>query len=123
MRPVLIVEKLPELKRMVEQAHDDVGAHTTRANVWDIALSRGYLEYLSAPMIDNLPLKRIASTYEELYANLDVFSHVEVIPSVIMGLSAGLVRFPQHNPSPRNIFQVNDNVTCPWRWQLMLFIL
>jgi len=115
LRPCLISEYLGEVKTLLENKRSHV-------NVWELCLNRGYLEYFSPPMIDNHPLKTIASTYEEFYAHPEIFTHVEVVPSVIFGLSAGQVRFAQHNPryfrlvclflsaltfsfSPRNIFQ------------------
>lgn len=48
------------------------------------------------------PAKRIKPTY---VGSLHTFTHCEIHPSMILGVAASIIPFPDHNQSPRNTYQ------------------
>lgn len=48
------------------------------------------------------PAKRIKPTYVSL---THTFTHCEIHPSMILGVAASIIPFPDHNQSPRNTYQ------------------
>ena len=48
------------------------------------------------------PAKRIKPTYT---SSTHTFTHCEIHPSMILGVAASIIPFPDHNQSPRNTYQ------------------
>lgn len=61
-------------------------------------LQNGVVEYVDVMEAEFL---NIAIGYDELRANPGRFTHMEIDPSFIFGISANLMNFPQFNPAPR----------------------
>lgn len=50
----------------------------------------------------------IAMVPTDIHANRDychTYTHCEIHPSMILGVSASIIPFPDHNQSPRNTYQ------------------
>ncbi|KAG7740569.1 hypothetical protein KL930_003851 [Ogataea haglerorum] len=92
---------------------------------WDSLLSNGIIEYLDAEeeetvLIAMSPEDLISSASAEVQkAERDLdpakriknvvkahsFTHCEIHPSMILGVAASIIPFPDHNQSPRNTYQ------------------
>jgi DNA-directed RNA polymerase II subunit RPB2 len=89
-RPLLVVENLHLLN---EETKDDS---------WSDLLSKGIVEYIDIAEEEEI---MISMDLKQLRKNPDVYSHLEIHPSVILGICASIIPFPDHNQSPRNIYQ------------------
>ncbi|KAI7821137.1 DNA-directed RNA polymerase II subunit RPB2 [Kickxella alabastrina] len=122
-RPLLIVE--PDLRLKLTRAHVDAIERTD----WGDLLADGTIEYLDAEeeetaMICMTP-QELAESYwykrtgtvphEEVSLAsrvrsrrnvfINTWTHCEIHPSMILGICASIVPFPDHNQSPRNTYQ------------------
>jgi DNA-directed RNA polymerase II subunit RPB2 len=90
-RPLLVVENLHLLNE------------ETKNSSWNELLSKGIVEYIDIAEEEEImiamDLKQIRKDPDETY------SHLEIHPSVILGICASIIPFPDHNQSPRNIYQ------------------
>jgi DNA-directed RNA polymerase II subunit RPB2 len=90
-RPLLVVENLHLLK---EKAED-----------WTYFLSNGIIEYIDITEEEELMIAMNMSYINEANATDTAYTHLEIHPSVILGICASIIPFPDHNQSPRNIYQ------------------
>jgi len=109
-RPLFIVENQRLLIkkshiRELQKIQQDGGE---RDSGWTQLLSRGLVEYIDteeeetvmiAMTIDDLQKSR----HEEAYSH--TYTHCEIHPSMILGICASIIPFPDHNQSPRNTYQ------------------
>lgn len=60
----------------------------------------------------------VAMTPEDLgyEGYLEKYTHCEIHPAMILGVSASIIPFPDHNQSPRNTYQVGTaRDFCEWK--------
>jgi len=91
LRPVIRGCKIDEIRGVC------LGNHN---NVWRRLVHMEIIEYIDKDEEMNL---RIAVTYDE-FVNGD-FTHMEIHPSLILGLCASLIPFSNFNQAPRNTYQ------------------
>ena len=93
-RPLIIVKDgLPLLeKQHVERVRN-------RELAWDDLVKAGIIEYLDAEEEENT---LIAMDLPDLTPE---HTHIELVPETILGISASLVPFAEHNQSPRNTYE------------------
>lgn len=103
-RPLLIVERQ---KLLLKKRHIDglkENERDTKSNSWKSLLDEGVVELLDtleeetcmiAMSPDDLQQTQYCSTY----------THCEIHPSMILGVCASIIPFPDHNQSPRNTYQ------------------
>ncbi|MFX1597668.1 MAG: DNA-directed RNA polymerase subunit B [Promethearchaeota archaeon] len=93
-RPLIIVEDgVPKLKpEYLEQLRN-------REVVFSDLVSRGIIEYLDSEEEEN---SFIALNPEDLASE---HTNLEIAPSAILGITASTTPFPEHNQSPRNVYQ------------------
>lgn len=77
------------------------GAPCPASARWADALHAGCIEYLD---VDEIAQVLIATTAASAAASTR-YTHVEIHPSLIMGVLAGSIPFSDHNQSPRNSYQ------------------
>ena len=63
---------------------------------WDDLFDLGYLEYLDAEEEENSYIAMNLSMLNEEH------THLEIDPSTMLGICAGIIPFSDHNSSPRN---------------------
>ena len=96
LRPLLRVDKLRELPRLLRKAPSHHG-------LVDFLLAQGALEYVDK--------SEEASLRVALYATKDppegweCYTHAEIDPAMIVSICGGLIPFAEFNQSPRNTYQ------------------
>lgn len=102
-RPLFIVENnILMLKKA--HVHRIQNPDTREAMNFDDALKDGLIEFLD---VEEEETSMIAMNVEDL-ENRDycsTYTHCEIHPSMILGVCASIIPFPDHNQSPRNTYQ------------------
>jgi DNA-directed RNA polymerase II subunit RPB2 len=109
-RPVFVVEHnnlvltRNHLSRMMDQNAFPTG--------WNYILSQGIVEYLDTEEEETIlicmspdDLDQITSMVTDKSEDLRKWTHCEIHPSMILGVCASIIPFPDHNQSPRNTYQ------------------
>ncbi|KAJ2392662.1 DNA-dependent RNA polymerase II [Coemansia sp. RSA 2611] len=130
-RPLLIVD--PDLRLRLKKQHieaiEQYDVEDEDAYRWNDLLADGVIEYLDA---EEEEVAMICMTPQELAEShlykttgtlppeetdqasrirsqrntyIDTWTHCEIHPSMILGICASIVPFPDHNQSPRNTYQ------------------
>ncbi|KAK9814090.1 hypothetical protein WJX72_000515 [[Myrmecia] bisecta] len=107
-RPLFIVDgqKLLIKKDDIRKLHD----HEESRFGWQDLIYNGYIEYVDT---EEEETTMIAMTINDLQsarrdphgAYSDTYTHCEIHPSMILGVCASIIPFPDHNQSPRNTYQ------------------
>lgn len=104
LRPLFVVEK-GQLKLqktgMADLLESSKLPGGRRELSWNRVLRKGYVELIDCEEEDSL---LIAMTPSELEKN-SYYSHCEMDPSMILGICASIIPYPNHNQSPRNTYQ------------------
>lgn len=105
-RPLLIVESQ---KLLLKKRHIDMLKEREYNNYsWQDLVASGVVEYIDtneeetvmlAMTPDDLPAPEKGAGYCSTY------THCEIHPSMILGVCASIIPFPDHNQSPRNTYQ------------------
>lgn len=105
-RPVMIVENN---RLLIKKRHVDLLKDRKHNNyVWKELLDGGVVEYVDSSETRNA---LIAISPADLRRNnkgsvyRSTYTHCEIHPSMILGVCASIIPFPNHNPSPRNTYQ------------------
>ncbi|KAL5714269.1 DNA-directed RNA polymerase [Ranunculus cassubicifolius] len=108
-RPLFIVEKQ---KLLIKKK--DIRALQQRESLedfgWFDLLKKGYIEYVDTEeeettMISMTVDDLVASRINPKEAYTEMYTHCEIHPSLILGVCASIIPFPDHNQSPRNTYQ------------------
>jgi len=70
--------------------------------IFDDLIQKNIIEYIDLDEIDN---KMICDNVKNLNNKFVKYTHSEIHPSLILGVCASLIPFPDHNQSPRNTYQ------------------
>ena len=95
-RPVFVVARLGDLRSKV----DECRAH--RAPLWPTLVASGIVMYIDKEEEQSLV---VAHSHHQLADAPGRFTHMEIHPSAILGMSASMIPFPHHNQAPRNTYQ------------------
>ena len=108
-RPLFIVEKYEQRNGL-----EELRLKITKKNIRDLEnkeinfdelVNNGIIEYLD---VEEEESSMIAMKISDLVSHSDycfTYTHCEIHPSMILGVSASLIPFPDHNQSPRNVYQ------------------
>ncbi|MEM2878212.1 MAG: DNA-directed RNA polymerase subunit B [Candidatus Hadarchaeales archaeon] len=94
-RPVIVVERGKSLLT------PDILEKVKRGMSWRELIERGIVEYLDAEEEENAHIAVFENELNESH------THLELHPLVILGISAALVPYSEHNQSPRNTYGAN----------------
>ena len=100
MRPVFVVEMMHKLAGVLQEVSESPVKH-----LWSTLLHSGVIEFLDKKEEQHM---RIAVTADELLSDECLeqpYTHMEILPSSILGLCASLIPFSEHNQAPRNTYQ------------------
>merc|ERR1719233_2812969 len=73
---------------------------------WQDLVASGVVEYIDTNEEETIMLAMTPDDLHEkgpLYCNS--YTHCEIHPSMILGVCASIIPFPDHNQSPRNVYQ------------------
>jgi len=93
-RPLLVVEN-GEVKLKPEH----VEKLRTGEWTWSDLIKRGIVEYLDAEEEEN------AYIAQDVWSVGPEHTHAEITPAAVLGVVASIIPFPEHNQSPRNVYE------------------
>ncbi len=70
---------------------------------WPHLLKEGLIEYIDVEEEDTVMIMMMVNEITNNYSN--TYTHCEIHPSMILGVCASIIPFPDHNQSPRNVYQ------------------
>ncbi|KAK9837485.1 hypothetical protein WJX81_006043 [Elliptochloris bilobata] len=109
-RPLFIVERQAlRIKKSHIQALQGVEG-TTEKLEWHDLVYRGFIEYVDTEEEETtmiaMELRDLkAAAQEGARGSAPLYTHCEIHPSMILGVCASIIPFPDHNQSPRNTYQ------------------
>lgn len=101
-RPLLIVENQ---KLLLKKTHiDKLKEREYESYGWQDLVAGGVVEYVD---VNEEETAMIAMTPDDLDSGsyCSTYTHCEIHPSMILGVCASIIPFPDHNQSPRNTYQ------------------
>lgn len=103
-RPLFIVDTETNLLRIRKQHIDLLRDYETTGYTFSRLVREGLVEYLD---VNEEETVMIAMDQEHLATSGDhaTYTHMEIHPSMIFGVCASIIPFPDHNQSPRNTYQ------------------
>ena len=103
-RPLLIVEnqKLLLKKRHIDQLRE--AERDGKAYSWKDLVAEGVVEYVDTLEEETCMIAMFPGDLEET-SYCSTHTHCEIHPSMILGVCASIIPFPDHNQSPRNTYQ------------------
>jgi DNA-directed RNA polymerase II subunit RPB2 len=84
---------------------EDIELLRDNKKMWSDLVKEGKIEYLD---VNEMATCLLASTYNDLqeYSQIGYnYTHCEIHPSMILGICASIIPFPDHNQAPRNVYQ------------------
>lgn len=116
-RPLLIVEDrqiklrhsdLPRIEREGQRLQEEAEEGEV-VKLWRLLLSNGFIEYLDVDEEENqmiaMDQKSVIQSFEREDAYCRTYTHCEIHPALIFGVCGSIIPFPDHNQSPRNVYQ------------------
>jgi len=95
-RPLFVAERFGEVPALVAACDRD------RAPLWAALVASGVVTYVDKEEEAELCVAPRAS---DLGAAGHVYTHIEIHPAAMFGMSASAIPFPEHNQAPRNVYQ------------------
>ena len=109
LRPLFIVEKYKneknEINSRLKITKQNIKDLFDKKKTFDYLVANGIIEYLD---VEEEEYSMIAMKPDDLIANkkyCSTYTHCEIHPAMILGVSASIIPFPDHNQSPRNVYQ------------------
>ncbi|CAE8739290.1 unnamed protein product [Polarella glacialis] len=72
---------------------------------WGSLMREGLIEYLDAEEEECSMIAMFVEDLVKMKAYCKTYTHAEIHPAMIFGICASIIPFPDHNMSPRNVFQ------------------
>lgn len=104
-RPLLIVE---DKKILLKKSHIlKLQRKEASGFGWDDLVGGGFVEYIDCEEEETVMIAMTPSDVRvsEEESSVIRYTHCEIHPSMILGICASIIPFPDHNQSPRNTYQ------------------
>lgn len=105
MRPLFVVSNNELLirKDTIRRLRDKSGP----VYRWSDIISEGCIEYVDCEEEETTMIAMYIDDLRQTGAHryCSTYTHCEIHPSVILGVCASIIPFPDHNQSPRNVYQ------------------
>lgn len=101
-RPVYIVD-YKEQKVLINGSH--IQRLRDKTAVWGDLMREGLIEYLDTEEEECSMIAMFIEDLVKMRAYCRTYTHAEIHPAMIFGICASIIPFPDHNMSPRNVFQ------------------
>jgi DNA-directed RNA polymerase II subunit RPB2 len=72
---------------------------------WSQLIEDGLVEYIDSEEEETCMISMFVNDLQNLKSYCHTYTHCEIHPSVILGVCASIIPFPDHNQSPRNCYQ------------------
>ena len=109
LRPLFVVEKYKnennETSSRLKITKQDIRDLTDQKMKFDDLVDKGVIEFLD---VEEEESSMIAMKITDLVNNrhyCTTYTHCEIHPAMILGVAASIIPFPDHNQSPRNVYQ------------------
>ena len=109
LRPLFVVEKYKneknETSSKLKITKQDIRDLTDQKMKFDDLVDNGVIEFLD---VEEEESSMIAMKITDLVNNrhyCTTYTHCEIHPAMILGVAASIIPFPDHNQSPRNVYQ------------------
>ena len=105
-RPLLIVDEVPGGERQqlrLRRSHAQALSRFPRELTWTQLLMDGLVELIDVEEEETTMIAMMPTDLDEGYSM--TYTHCEIHPSMILGICASIIPFPDHNQSPRNTYQ------------------
>ena len=104
-RPLLIVEdrKLLLKNKHIEQLKE--GGRDASTHSWKDLIAEGVVEYVDTLEEETCMIAMYPEDLDPTIQYCSTYTHCEIHPSMILGVCASIIPFPDHNQSPRNTYQ------------------
>ncbi|CAE7240323.1 NRPB2 [Symbiodinium sp. CCMP2456] len=101
-RPLYIVD-YEQQKVLINRTHVD----KVKSGEWEwgTLMREGLIEYLDAEEEECSMIAMFIHDLVKTRAYCKTYTHAEIHPAMIFGICASIIPFPDHNMSPRNVFQ------------------
>ena len=107
-RPLLIVDKESQ-KLLIKKHHlENLATDDENKYSWHDLIAMGILEYIDCLEEETLMIGMTPDDiieHEGIVKYCKTYTHCEIHPSMILGVCASIIPFPDHNQSPRNTYQ------------------
>ena len=103
-RPLYIVEKNEKNNNLrLKLKKSDI--IDLEKNGFDNLVKSGIVEYLDVEEEESSMIAMKIEDLKKLKNYCSTYTHCEIHPAMILGVSASIIPFPDHNQSPRNVYQ------------------
>jgi DNA-directed RNA polymerase II subunit RPB2 len=106
-RPLFIVDQDKNCLAIKKSTIKELKKRDSKSYGWKELFENGLVEYIDAEeeetimvMMDFRDLKHVRDAKDG-----SIYTHAEIHPSMILGVAASIIPFPDHNQSPRNTYQ------------------
>jgi len=111
-RPLLIVDETNQ-KLLLKQKHIETTDTGENQYSWEFLVANGIVEYIDCLEEETLMICMYPEELKGYGYSPDnnaiqycsTYTHCEIHPSMILGVCASIIPFPDHNQSPRNTYQ------------------
>jgi DNA-directed RNA polymerase II subunit RPB2 len=110
-RPLFVVKKEEQELEITSALVQELREETlrSRTGAWDKVLHSGAIELVDTSEEEScmisMDLHTLRSSRHDESAYCRTYTHCEIHPSMILGICASIIPFPDHNQSPRNTYQ------------------
>ena len=105
-RPLYIVNSRSQ-QLQIKRKHIGMLAGLDGGNYygWAQLIEEGLVEFIDSEEEETCMISMFVSDLQTLKSYCHTYTHCEIHPSLILGVCASIIPFPDHNQSPRNCYQ------------------